>query len=103
MVAFQSHSANRSDKHAQWFVQLLRKRGHEVSVGDAAQIRASYVRKQKIDRTDAKHILQPLIEGQFPRTWLPSAEMRDRRQLLVHRQSWCRYARGSRMSCNTRC
>jgi transposase len=28
-----------------WFVQLLQKLGHEVYVGDAAQIRASYVRK----------------------------------------------------------
>ena len=39
-----------------WFVQLLQKLGHEVCVGDAAQIRASYVRKQKTDRRDAKHI-----------------------------------------------
>jgi hypothetical protein len=27
----------------QWFVQLLQKLGHEVCVGDAAQIRASYI------------------------------------------------------------
>jgi transposase len=69
----------------QWFVQLLQKLGHEVWVGDAAQIRASYVRKQKTDRRDAKHILQLLMEGRFPRIWVPSAEMRDHRQLLVHR------------------
>ena len=31
----------------QWFVQLLQKLGHEVCVGDAAQIRASYVRSRK--------------------------------------------------------
>jgi hypothetical protein len=30
----------------QWFVHLLQKLGHEVWIGDAAQIRASYVRKQ---------------------------------------------------------
>ena len=29
----------------QWFVQLLQQLGHEVCVGDAAHIRASYVRK----------------------------------------------------------
>jgi transposase len=69
----------------QWFVQLLQKLGHEVWVGDAAQIRASYVRKQKTDRRDAKHILQLLMEGRFPRIWVPSAEIRDHRQLLVHR------------------
>ena len=50
----------------QWFVQLLQKLGHEVCVGDAAQIRASYVRKQKTDRRNAKHILQLLVEGRFP-------------------------------------
>ena len=69
----------------QWFVQLLQKLGHEVWIGDAAQIRASYVRKQKTDRRDAKHILQLLVEGRFPRIWVPSAEMRDHRQLVVHR------------------
>ena len=49
----------------QWFVQLLQKLGHEVWIGDAAQIRASYVRKQKTDRRDAKHILQLLVEDDF--------------------------------------
>jgi transposase len=69
----------------QWFVCLLQKLGHEVWVGDAAQIRASYVRKQKTDRRDAKHILQLLIDGRFPRIWIPGAELRDHRQLLIHR------------------
>jgi transposase len=69
-----------------WFVQLLQKLGHEVCVGDAAQIRASYVRRQKTDRRDAKHILQLLVEGRFPRIWIPDAEIRDHRQLLIHRQ-----------------
>jgi transposase len=68
-----------------WFVLLLQKLGHEACVGDAAQIRASYVRKQKTDRRDAKHILQLLVEGRFPRIWIPDAEMRDHRQLLIHR------------------
>jgi transposase len=69
----------------QWFVQLLQKLDHEVWVGDAAQIRASYIRKQKTDKRDAKHILQLLVQGRFPRIWIPCAEMRDHRQLLVHR------------------
>ena len=69
----------------QWFVQLLQRLDHEVWVGDAAQIGASYVRKQKTDRRDAKHILQLLVEGRFPRIWIPGAEMRDHRQLLIHR------------------
>jgi transposase len=57
-----------------------------VWIGDAAQIRASYVRKQKTDKRDAAHILQLLVEGRFPRLWVPDREQRDLRQLLIHRQ-----------------
>jgi len=71
--------------NSQWFLDLLQRLGHEVWVGDAAQIRASYVRRQKTDRRDAAHLLQLLMEGRFPRLWTPSAEQRDLRQLLVHR------------------
>jgi len=71
--------------NSQWFVELLQKQGHEVWIGDAAQIRASYVRKQKTDKRDAAHILKLLLEERFPRLWRPSAEQRDTRQLLIHR------------------
>jgi len=59
--------------------------GHEVWMGDAAQIRASYVSKQKTDRRDAAHILKLLVEDRFPRLWMPSVKQLDLRQLLVHR------------------
>ena len=71
--------------NSQWLIELLQQLGHEVWIGDAAQIRASYVRKQKTDRRDAAHILKLLVEGRFPRLWMPNAEQRDLRQLLVHR------------------
>jgi transposase len=71
--------------NSQWFIDLMQRLGQEVWVGDAAQIRASYVRKQKTDKRDAGHILKLLIEGRFPRLWTPSAEQRDQRQLLIHR------------------
>jgi transposase len=71
--------------NSQWFIELLERLGHQVWLGDAAQIRASYVRRQKTDRRDAGHILKLLIEGRFPRLWVPSAEQRDLRQLLIHR------------------
>ena len=71
--------------NSQWFVELLEKLGHVVWIGDAAQIRASYVRKQKTDKRDAAHILKLLIEGRFPRLWAPDAAVRDLRQLLIHR------------------
>jgi transposase len=68
-----------------WFEQLLAECGHQLWIGDAAQIRASYVRRQKTDRRDAGHLLRLLREGRFPRIWVPSPEERDVRQLLVHR------------------
>jgi hypothetical protein len=74
--------------NSQWLFELLQGLGHEVWIGDAAQIRASYVRKQKTDRRDAAHILKLLVEGRFPRLWTPSAEQRDLRQLLIHRHKF---------------
>jgi len=71
--------------NSQWFVELVEQLGHQVWIGDAAQIRASYVRRQKTDKRDAAHILKLLREGRFPRLWTPSAEQRDLRQLLIHR------------------
>ena len=71
--------------NSQWFLELVERLGHEVWMGDAAQIRASYVRKQKTDERDAAHILKLLMEGRFPRLWTPDAEVRDLRQLLIHR------------------
>ena len=54
-------------------------------LGDAAKVRASAVRRQKTDRRDAEHLLRLLIEDRFPKIWVPSLEVRDVRQLLVHR------------------
>jgi transposase len=76
-----------AEGHTQWFERLLGECGHQLWIGDAAQIRASVVRKQKTDAHDAEHLLQLLLEQRFPRIWVPSAEQRDLRQLLVHRHS----------------
>jgi transposase len=72
--------------NSQWFEQLLAELGQELWIGDAAQIRSLVVRRQKTDRRDARHILDLLVDGRFPRLWVPSAQMRDLRQLLRHRQ-----------------
>jgi transposase len=74
-----------STGNSHWFVDLLTALGHEVWVGDAAQIRARQVRKQKTDRRDAAHILELLLKDAFPRIWTPSGQVRDQRQLLIHR------------------
>src|SRR5579863_1705274 len=71
--------------HYPWFERLLAELGIELWVGDAARVRAAVVRKQKTDRRDAEHLMDLLRENRFPRIWVPSLEVRDVRQLLVHR------------------
>ncbi len=71
--------------HYPWFERLLQELGMELWFGDAAKVRASVVRKQKTDRRDAEHLLELLRQDRFPRIWVPSLEVRDVRQLLVHR------------------
>ena len=71
--------------HYPWFERQLAELGFELWFGDAAQVRASVVRKQKTDRRDAEHLMDLLRQNRFPRIWVPSLEVRDVRQLLVHR------------------
>ena len=71
--------------HARWFERLLRQLEFELWIGDAAEIRTKRVRKQKTDRQDAQLLLRLMMEGRFPRIWVPDAENRDLRQLLWHR------------------
>src|ERR1700678_4216891 len=72
--------------NSQWFEQMLAEMGHQLWLGDAAEIRRLVVRQQKTDKRDAQHILTLLCDGRFPQIWVPSVEMRDVRQLLRHRQ-----------------
>jgi len=71
--------------YAQWFEQMLARLGHELWVGDAAEIGAAMVRKQKTDSRDALHILDLMLQNRFPQIWIPSPGERDLRQLLRHR------------------
>jgi transposase len=71
--------------HARWFERLLAELSFELWIGDAAEINAKRVRKQKTDRQDAQHILKLLLKDDFPKIWVPSWENRDLRQLLWHR------------------
>jgi len=67
--------------HARWFERLLAELQIELWIGDAAEVRAKRVRKQKTDRQDAQLILRLLLEDRFPQIWVPSWENRDLRQL----------------------
>ena len=77
--------------NAQWFERMLQEHSHELWIGDAAEIRAAMVRKQKTDPRDALHILDLLLTNRFPRIWVPSAEERDVRQMLRHRHKLVRF------------
>jgi transposase len=71
--------------HSRWFERMLAELNFELWIGDPAEIRAKRVRKQRNDRFDAQHILKLMLEGTFPRIWVPTPENRDLRQLVWHR------------------
>ncbi len=71
--------------YSQWFERMLHEMGHEYRIGDAAEIRASVVRKQKTDRRDAAQVLELLVTNRFPQIWVPTPAERDLRQLVLHR------------------
>jgi transposase len=85
--------------HTRWFERMLAELGYELWIGDAAEIRASMVRKQKTDARDAAHLLELLLSGRFPRLWRPTMAERDLRQLVWHRQKlvWMRNAMGNQL------
>jgi len=71
--------------HSRWFERMLAELNFELWIGDPAEIRAKRVRKQRNDGFDAQHILKLMVEGTFPRIWVPTAENRDLGQLVWHR------------------
>ncbi len=76
--------------YTQWFERMVAEQGHELWVGDPAEIRARAVRRQKTDTRDAEHLLDLLWSNRFPRVWVPTPEERDLRQLLKHRDKLVR-------------
>src|SRR5947209_7232697 len=71
--------------YSRWFERLLAELGFELWIGDPAEIEGMRVKKRKTDREDARLLLRLMREDRFPRTWVPSPENRDVRQLLWHR------------------
>jgi len=62
--------------YSPWFEQMLEELGHQVWIGDAAQIRRLAKRRQKNDHRDAELILDLLVNGGFQgcTDLLPKAE-----------------------------
>src|SRR5262245_30254522 len=59
-----------------WFEELMLELGHEVWIGDAAEIRRRARRRQKNDRRDSELILELMIREEFPRIHRQSRESR---------------------------
>src|ERR1700722_18242804 len=87
--------------YTQSFEKMLTELGHELWVGDAAEFRAANVHHPKTDIPDARLILQLLDEQSFPRLWLPTAEDRDARRLLWHREDGADAHHGSEPTART--
>ena len=79
------HVGMEASGHARWFERLLSELQFELWIGDAAEMSAKRVRKQKTDRQDTQLILRLMMKDDFPRVWVPNCENRDLRQLLWHR------------------
>ena len=73
-----------------WFLTLMEDLGITCRVGHPARIRATEPRRQKHDRRDAVLLRDLLADDRFPAIWQPSADVRDLRSLLLHRDEWVR-------------
>jgi transposase len=71
--------------YSTWFVELLERLGHQVLIGDAAEVRRLARRRQKNDRRDAGLILDLLLRGEFPQVHRPVFESREVLRLLRYR------------------
>src|SRR6516225_1101866 len=78
--------------YTQWVERMLAGMGHELWMGDPAEIWARSVRRQVTDTRAAEHLLDLLLTKRFPRVWVPRPEERDLRQLLKHRDKLVRIA-----------
>ena len=76
--------------YTQGFERMLAEIGHELWMGDPAEIWARSVRRQVTDTRAAEHLLDLLLTKRFPRVWVPRPEERDLRQLLKHRDKLVR-------------
>jgi transposase len=72
--------------YSPWFEQLLEDLGHEVWLGDAAEIRRRARWRQKNDRRDAELILDLLVHDEFPRLHRPAMKSREILRMLRYRQ-----------------
>ena len=71
--------------YTNWFEELMEQLGHQLLVGDAAEIRRLARRRQKNDRRDANLLLDLLVHNEFPALFRYSRESREVLRQLRYR------------------
>ncbi|MCM3869731.1 MAG: IS110 family transposase [Pyrinomonadaceae bacterium] len=71
--------------YTNWFEELMEQLGHQLLVGDAAEIRRLARRRQKNDRRDADLLLDLLVHNEFPSLFRYSKESREVLRQLRYR------------------
>jgi hypothetical protein len=71
--------------YTNWFEELMEQLGHQLLVGDAAEIRRLARRRQKNDRRDADLLLDLLVHNEFPALFRYSKESREMLRQLRYR------------------
>jgi transposase len=71
--------------YTNWFEELMEQLGHQLLVGDAAEIRRLARRRQKNDRRDADLLLDLLVHHEFPALFRYSRESREVLRQLRYR------------------
>jgi transposase len=71
--------------YTNWFEELMEQLGHQLLVGDAAEIRRLARRRQKNDRRDAELLLDLLVHNEFPALYRYSKESREVLRQLRYR------------------
>lgn len=75
-----------------WFVDLLEQMGHQPILSHPKQTKAIAAARLKNDRVDAERLALLLRSDLLPKVWIPSAAVREARELIRHRISlvWLR-------------
>ena len=71
--------------YTNWFEELMEQLGHQLQVGDAAEIRRLARRRQKNDRRDADLLLELLVHDEFPALFRYTKESREVLRQLRYR------------------
>ena len=68
-----------------WLVDLLERLGHQPVLSHPKQTKAIAAARLKNDRVDAERLALLLRGDLLPAVWIPSADLREARELIRHR------------------